>query len=508
MTREQEDAQPRDLNEALHVISTLQEQVKDSQREIASLRHQLDVLCRRLFGKKSEKVDPSQLKLAFELLGKTNEDASEPEEADSGENNKPERRRSRRRRRRLAKELPRRRVVLEVAQEQRFCCGVEKTQIGEDISEKLEYIPASLVVVQTVRPKLACRVCHKGVSQAPVPVQAVEKSLAGEGMLAHVVVSKYCDHIPLHRQAGILEREGVELSRATLCGWVGSVADALSPIVEQMKREILASGYLQTDDTPVTVLRPGQAGSYKGRLWAYLDPLERQVVFDASATHERDGPEAFLATFEGYMQADAYVGYDALYQSGHIVEVGCWTHGRRRFVDALSTDTQAASILAVIQQLYQVEHEAAELSATQRREVRQEKSVPLLERIDELRGALQKTVLPKSPLGNALRYIDNQWVALNRFVEDGRLAIDNNGAENQLRAVALGRNNWLFAGSLQGAERAAVLYSLVQSCRLAKFDPFAYFRDVLLRVATHPQSRIHELTPRRWAELFADQAVA
>ncbi len=369
--------------------------------------------------------------------------------------------------------------------------------------------PPSLAIRrENILRKLRERQHHKGVSQAPVPVQAVEKSLAGEGLLAHVVVSKYCDHIPLHRQARILSREGVELSRATLCGWVASVADALSPIVEQIKHEILATDYLQTDDTPVTVLRPGDAGSFKGRLWAYLDPVNRQVVFDATATHERDGPEAFLAGFRGYLQADAYTGYDALYRSGHIIEVGCWSHGRRRFVDALPTETQSASILAVIQQLFKVEREGAELSATQRRELRQEKSVPLLARIDELRRALQKTVLPKSPLGDALRYIENQWTALNRFVADGRLGIDNNGAENQLRGVAVGRNNWLFAGSLQGAERAAVLYSLVQSCRLAEVEPFSYFRDVLMRVATHPQRRIHELTPRRWKELFADQAAA
>jgi transposase len=514
--------EPEDLTSAKLVIATLQKQLEHAreetqrvrsekesvERENAMLRHKLDVLCRRLFGKKSEKVDASQLKLALELLG--SEAAEEPVEMDSGESlSKRERRKSRATGRKpLPKELPREVVVLDLPADERACsCGGEQQRIGEEVSEKLDYTPASLRVIETRRPKYACPKCHDGVKVAKAPPQAVEKSLAAEGLLAHVVVSKYADHLPLHRQEGILARHGVELSRSTLVGWVFDVSDAVSPIVEHIKLEILSTSYLQTDDTPVVVLKK-LAGSFKGRLWTYLDPLDRQVVYDATPTHERCWPEAFLKTFRGHLQADAYKGYDALYASRRVIEVGCWAHGRRRFKEALETDARAASMLALIQELYRVEDEASSLSPEERKGLRQAKSCAVLGCIDALRSKLQAEVLPKSPLGEALRYLDNQWQALNRFVEDGRLRIDNNGAESQLRIVAVGRKNWMFAGSLEGARRAAILYSLVQSCKLVGIDPFAYFRDVLRRLPTHPHRLIDQLTPKGWATHFATAAAA
>jgi hypothetical protein len=297
------------------------------------------------------------------------------------------------------------------------------------------------------------------------------------------------------------------LPRSTLCGWVEDVAQAFSPIVEHMKAELLATDYLQTDDTPVLVLKK-LLGSFKGRLWAYLDPLGCQVVYDATPTHEAKGPEAFLAGFRGYLQADAYAGYDGLFRSGQVMEVACWTHARRRFREALETDPRAALMLALIQELYRVEREAEELPPEPRKALRQERAVHILARIDELRLKLEAEALPKSPLGEALRYLGNQWKALHRYLEDGRIVIDNNGAENQLRLIAVGRKNWLFAGSLAGAQWAATLFSLVQSCRLAGVDPFLYFRDVLMRLPTHPQRLIAQLTPRGWAQHFARSAAA
>lgn len=509
--------QPRSLEEALDVIATLQSQLQSTKRDLESahnevslLRHRLDALCRRLFGKKSEKVDPSQLQLAFEALAEQGS-SLEPLELDSGEDlfDIPVRghRRSKGRRP-LPKELPRRREVLDVEEAQKTCsCGKTKNKIGEVVTEKLEYEPASFFVRETVRPKYSCPRCHDGVSVAPAPVQAVERSIAGEGLLAHVVVSKYADHTPLYRLEGIFARHGVELSRTTMCDWVGDVADAVRPIVEQTRREILDANYLQTDDTPVKVLQR-KATSFKGRLWVYLDPLKRQAVFDATPTHAREGPEAFLRPFEGYLQADAYTGYDELYRTKNIVEVGCWAHGRRRFVESLAIDSRAAIIIGLIRNLYALEREFAEVSASERKKMRQERSVPILQKIDKARKELERTVLPKSPLGEALTYLRNQWQALNRFTEDGRLRIDNNGAEYQLRAVAVGRKNWLFAGSLEGARRAATLFSLVQSCRLVSIDPYLYFRDVLLRVASHPHSQIAELTPRMWAKRLEKQTAA
>lgn len=498
-----------DLATAQALIATLRDEWTRTQRENATLRHQLDVLCQRFFGKKSERVSPDQLRLAFAQLANEPGPVSEPVEMDSGERpGRPRRRGRPSGRHPLPAHLPRQRVEIDVPDADKICaCGHTKTRIGEAVAEKLEYVPASLRVIETARFKYACPQCHEGVIEAVAPPQAVEKSLAGEGLLAHVVVSKYVDHLPLYRLSRILPRERVDVSRATLCGWVADVATALAPIGDQLRREITAASYLHTDDTPVTILEE-RHGSIKGRLWTYLDPLSRQVVFDATPAHERDGPEAFLATFHGDLHADAYTGYDALYATGRIREIGCWAHTRRGFVEALTTDVRAALMVALIQQLYQVERAGAELSTEVRRALRSDQSVPLLAKIQTERDALARTVLPKSPLGDAVRYLTNQWAALQRFVEDGRLAIDNNAAENQLRGVALGRKNWLFAGSFEGAKRAALLYSLVQSCALNDVPPFDYLKDVLLRVATHPHRLISELTPRGWAATVGHRAAA
>jgi transposase len=399
-------------------------------------------------------------------------------------------------------------VEIDVSEVDKICaCGRLKTRIGETVSEKLEYVPASLRVIETARFKYACPHCHDGVVEAAALPQAIEKSLAAEGLLAHVVVSKYVDHLPLYRQERIFLRQGLDLSRTTLCGWVADVATALAPIGDELRRQVTAATYLQTDDTPITILEVS-GGSRKGRLWTYLDPIGRQVMFDATPTHERDGPEAFLADFAGDLQADAYTGYDALYATGRIREIGCWAHARRGFVEGLATDVRAALTVALIQQLYEVERAGAELSADARCALRRELSIPLLAKIAAERDQLAQTVLPKSPLGDAIRYLTNQWAALQRFVDDGRLGIDNNRAENQLRVVALGRKNWLFAGSFEGARRAALLYALVQSCALVDVPPFEYLKDVLLRVATHPQRLIGQLTPKGWADTFRRQAAA
>lgn len=313
-----------DLSTARALIATLHDQLTKLQRENTALRHQLDVLCQRLFGRKADRVDPRQLQLALEQLANEPGAVTEPVEMDSGET--PVQGHARRKpsgRRPLPAHLPRRRVEIDVSDAEKQCaCGHARTRIGEAVTEKLEYEPANFVILETARAKYACPHCHDGVTEAPAPPQAVERSLAAEGLLAHVVVSKYVDHLPLHRLEGIFARQGIDLARTTLCGWVADVAAALAPIDAHLRATITQATYLQTDDTPITVLTDG-AGSYKGRLWVYLDPLGRQVVFDATRTHERDGPERFLATFTGVLQADAYSGYDALYRSGRIVEAGC-----------------------------------------------------------------------------------------------------------------------------------------------------------------------------------------
>jgi transposase len=498
-----------DLATARTVIADLQAALARVEGENTLLRQKLDVLCHKLFGKKSEGVSDAQLRLAFAQLAEELKPRDAPTEMDSGERPGKQHRRPPRPtgRRPLPASLPRQRVEIDVPEAEKRCaCGSVKTRIGETVSEKLDYVPASIRVIETVRPKYVCPRCHDGVMQAPAPPQAVERSLATEGLLAYVVVSKYLDHLPLYRLERIFDREHLDLSRATLCGWVADVATALAPIGDELRRQVTAASYLQTDDTPITILE--ETGSRKGRIWTYLDPLVPQVVFDATPTHERDGPAAVLASFAGDLQADAYTGYDALYRTGRIRELGCWAHARRGFVEALPTDARAARMIDLVQQLYQVERAGAEDSVEARRARRQEQSVPILAAIRVERDALAATVLPKSPLGEAVRYLTNQWAALHRVVEDGRFRIDNNGAENQLRGVAIGRKNWLFAGSFEGAKRAALLYALVQSCTLIDVSPFDYLKDVLLRVATHPHRLIGQLTPAGWAATFGQHIAA
>lgn len=498
-----------DLATARTVIADRQAALARAECENTLLRQKLDVLCHKLFGKKSEGVSDAQLRLAFAQLAEELKPRDEPTEMDTGERPGKQHRRPAKPtgRRPLPTSLPRQRVEIDLPEADKQCaCGTAKTRIGEAVSEKLDYVPASVRVIETVRPKYACPRCHDGVTAAPAPPQAVERSLATEGLLAYVVVSKYLDHLPLYRLERIFQREHLDLSRATLCGWVADVATALTRIGDELRRQVTAATYLQTDDPPVTILE--ETGSRKGRIWTSLDPLLPQVVFDATPTHERDGPAAFLATFAGDLQADAYTGYDALYHTGRIRELGCWAHARRGFVEALPTDARAARMIELVQHLYQVERAAAEDAVEARRARRQEQSVPILDAIRVERDALAAAVLPKSPLGEAVRYLTNQWDALQRFTEDGRFRIDNNGAENQLRGVAIGRKNWLFAGSFEGARRAALLYSLVQSCTLIDVSPFDYLKDVLIRVATHPQRLIGQLTPAGWVATFGQRAAA
>lgn len=508
-------ALPEDLATAQRLVAESRQQIaklhadlERSDREIKWLRHRLDVLSRRLFGKKTEQLTPGQLVLAYEQLDNETGKADEPVETDSGEGPTVGKSRPRRGRRAIPKNIRRVEVIVDLPESEKTCaaCSTERERIGEDVSEKYDYIPAELICRVTRRQKYGSCACTPGVVTAPAPPQAVEKGLATEGLLAHVVTSKYVDHQPLHRLEKIFGRHGADISRKTLCDWVAECAGALAPVYQHLGRTIVTADYLQTDDTPITVLQE-DGTSRTGRLWVYVDPVGRRVFFDATATRQREGPERVLKDFRGYLQADAYSAYDDLYRKGRIVEIGCWAHVRRKFYDTREQDPEALRILALIQKLYAVERDAVDMAAEDRRLLRQQRSTPVLEEIDRVRQELARTALPKSGLGEALRYLHNQREALGRYLLDGRLKPDNNGAENQLRVVAVGRKNWLFAGSQQGARRAAVLYTLAQGCKLAGIEPFRYFKDVLLRVATHPASRIAELTPTGWAATFASTAV-
>ena len=408
-------------------------------------------------------------------------------------------------RQRLPKSLERQRVVYDLEEAKRQCpeCQEKLTRIGEDVSERLEYVPASLVVIEEACQKYACPKGCKVVT-AEKPMAPIEKGLPGPGLLAHVAVSKYGDHLPLHRQEGIFRRQGVELSRQTMCGWMRQGAGLVSPLYELMKERVLDSKAVQTDDTPVPVLDPELPRTRTGRIWTYVgDGSHPYTVYDYTPNRSRDGPEEFLKAFRGYLQADAYSAYDHFYKEPErgIMEVGCWAHARRRFYEAQSSDLMRSTVmLAYIRLLYDVEREAREkkLKGEARRALRQEKSEPILEDIRAYLEREQPQVLPKSPEGEAIAYTLSNWKALTRYRDDGDLAIDNNRAERSLRPVAVGRKNWMFYGSDNGGRTAAVLTSLIATSKRLHLDPFAYLRDIFERISAHPQSRLAELLPDQW----------
>jgi transposase len=382
-------------------------------------------------------------------------------------------------------------------------CGNLKEIIGEEVTEQLDYVPASFVVRQNVRYKYACKQCQEGLCIADLPAFPIEKGRPGSGLLAHVLTSKYADHLPLYRLEGIFARHRIDLQRSTLCDWVGACAELLSPIVTEIHRQILTSVKIHTDDTPVPVQIRGRKKTRRGYLWAYIGE-GNNVVFDYTPTRCRDGPIAFLDDYDGFVQADAYQGYDKLFAKGKCTEVGCWAHARRKFFDAKDSDPgRAYQMLALIRELYDVEHQAKEqeLDAPGVVKLRQQSSKPVLEKIHSRLEEWSGQVLPKSPMGKAVTYALGQWIALNRYVDHGILYIDNNLAERVLRMVVIGRKNWLFAGSDSGGERAAVIYSLVASCKLCGIDPFAYLCDVIDRVSIHPAKEISQLVPANWKAL-------
>ncbi len=396
--------------------------------------------------------------------------------------------------------------------EQRACpdCGTERTCIGREVREQLEYVPASMVVLEHIRPKYACPCCKAHVVIAERLPEPIEKGLPGPGLMAHVAVSKYADHLPLYRLEGIFKRLGVELAQSTMCDWMAVAADLLAPIVALMRSLIFASKVVQNDDTPVPVQDHDGKGIKKGRLWASVgDHDHPYVVYDYTPDHTAAGPREIFKDFKGYLQADAYSGYDGLFLSGDIVEVGCLMHARRKFYEARSTDPQRShQALAWIGLLYDVEREAKEREVENyeafvalRHELRAERSRPIFEKFHVWLEAELPQVLPKSVIADAMQYALNHWAALTRPLEAGYLELDNGASERALKPVAIGRRNWLFAGSDKGGETAAVLMSLCTTCKDLGINPQAYLRDVLDRVSTHPARRIEELLPDRWQAL-------
>jgi transposase len=493
---------PEDLATCQRMIRELLASLDQSQRDNDQLRHRLDQLLRRIYGPRAERFDPDQPLLFAEEAAAATAPAppTPPPPVEDGATS-----RRGHGRQRLPRDLPRQRVVHDVPPAQRVCpgCGQERTAIGEEVSEQLDYRPAALFVVEHVRCKYACTHCQEHVTIADKPAQPIDKGLPGPGLLAHVAVSKYLDHLPLHRLERIFGRQGLDLSRSTLCDWMAAAARLLLPVAELLTARVLQSRVIHTDDTPVPVLDDRRGSTRQARLWVYLgDRDQPYTVYDYTPTHARDGPVRFLGDFHGYLQADAFAGYDGIYATGRVVEVACWAHARRKFYDARSGDAgRSHAALAWIRRLYDVEDKAKPLSDAERAALRQAESAPLLTAFCQWLTEQRQAVLPKSPMGQAISYALSNWTALCRYTEAGFLAVDNNASERALRGIAIGRKNWLFCGSDNGGRTAAVLASVLVSCRQHGLDPFAYLRDVLTRLPEHPADHLNDFLPDRWAAL-------
>ena len=510
------DPLPNDLETAHQLIRELLKTLAQQVHLNEKLQHQLEQLLRQRYGRKTEQIDPAQLLLfAQEILAQaepTPPPPPTPEPAPAAIPTPSAPKKNGHGRKPLPASLPRKQVVHPVPPEQLVCpdCGAERTCIGHDVREQIEFIPASLVVLEHIRPKYACQACQANVVIAERLPEPIEKGLPGPGLLAHVAVSKYADHLPLYRLEGIFKRFGLELSRSTMCDWMAVIADLLAPIVQLMLKKILASQVVQNDDTTVPVQDHHGKGIKTGRFWASIgDHDHPYTVYIYTPDRSATGPEQIFKDFQGYLQADAYSAYDGLYKSGKIIEVGCMMHARRKFYEARTSDPQRShQALAWISLLYDVERDAKQREPTDyqafvalRHRLRTERSGPIFDKFHAWLKSEQPKVLPKSPIGEAIQYALNHWDALKRPLEAGFLELDNGACERGFKPVAIGRRNWLFAGSDQGGETAAVLMSLCTTCKSLGIDPQAYLHDVLDRISTHPAKRIEELLPDRWQEL-------
>lgn len=466
--------------------------------EHVNLRHELDQLKRLVFGSRHERFIPNtpEEQLSLGLNAEQKEVAPAPvqkieytriqpatstEKINTG-------------RMKLPADLPRERVVIEPSED---VTGMEK--IGEEVTEELERVPGKLFVRQYVRPKYARR-NGEGVVIASLPARPIDKGIPGPGLLAQIIIDKYTDHLPIHRQQQRFEREGIKLPSSTLTDWIAATCALLDPLYEALKKEVLSSNYLQVDETPIKVLDKNKKGTtHRGYHWVYHAPLKRLVLFDYREGRGREGPEELLDGFIGCVQSDGYAVYEQLKRK-EITLLNCMAHGRRKFDEAKDNDFARASyVLTEMQKAYAIEREAREqgLSHEQRLRLRQEKSVPVLTALKIWMIENYKAVVPKSPIGQALHYCLERWDKLMLYTTNGMLEIDNNLVENAIRPVAVGRKNYLFAGSHNGAQRAAMLYSFLGTCKINNINPFEWLRSTLDQIPNYPINRIAELLPRK-----------
>lgn len=487
------------LNETLTVIERQAHDLRSKETHIQQLTHEIALLRRYRFGKKSEQLAGVQ-GLLLEDAVDADIAAIGQELIDLGGSKPVQRVVSQPRRQVLPPELPR----IEIRHEpgKTTCtCGCQLQRIGEDTSEKLDYVPGIFSVERHIRGKWVCRQCET-LTQAPVPAQIIDKGLATSGLLAHVLVAKYADHLPLYRQEQIFTRAGVKLARSTLAEWVGVCGVRLQPLVDALREAILAQPILHADETPVQVLQPGSKKTHRAYLWAYTPGVFQDlkaVVYDFTEGRSGSYARALLGNWKGQLVCDDYGGYKACFEQG-ITEIGCMAHARRKFFELhQSAKSQIAEqALQSMGQLYDIEAQAADLSPEARQHLREQQARPIAQALHAWMQAHRIKVLNGTGIARALDYSLKRWGALMRYLDDGRLPIDNNWVENQIRPVALGRKNWLFAGSQRAGRRAAAVMSLIQSAKINGHDPYAYLKDVLTRLPTHPNSRINELLPHNW----------
>ena len=491
------------VGENTKTIASKDREIKHRQAKIEQLTHEMAVLKRWKFGRSREQLDSAQASLLDETID-ADIAAIEQElqklaptpRADADTRKQPKRAA-------LPPELPR--VEMHHEPESTNCttagCGCTLKRIGEDVSEKLDYTPGLFTVERHIRGKWACAKCQT-LSQAPVPAQIIDKGIPTSGLLAQVLVAKYADHLPLYRQEGIFARSGMALPRSTLAQWVGVCGVQLQPLVDALKQEMLSHSVLHADETPVAMLKPGNKKTHRAYLWAYapgaFEDL-KAVVYDFCESRAGEHARTFLGEWKGALVCDDFAGYKQSFTLG-ITEAGCLAHSRRKFFDLhVSNKSQIAEqALQTISQLYEVEREVKSLAADERQQIRQAKSKPLADALHQWMVLQRRQITDGSATAKALDYSLKRWGALTRFLDDGQLPIDNNWIENQIRPIAIGRGNWLFAGSLRAGQRAAAVMSLIQSAKLNGHDPYAYLRDVLTRLPTHQNNQITELLPHRW----------
>ena len=483
--------------------------VTKQQQTIAAKEQQVLELLKALRGKQREHIDPDQL-LLFEI-GELESIIAEEIEA-----NKPTNPRRRKRKRRLIPDnIPSETIDYELPENERLCevDGTVMPFIRWEISHQLEFEPARFVKLIHRRAVYACPAKHDEakLAIAPKPPQPIEKGLPTAGLLAQVVVSKFGDHLPGYRQEDIFSRYGIDIRRSTIYGWLASVADLCKPLYDLMQQQVLQSKVIHTDDTQVKLIDRSIGSTKLARFWGYLgDSQYPYAVYDFTVDRSRAGPETFLKDYRGYLQADAYGGYDGIYEThskppdknsdaeSGIIEVACWAHCRRYWHKAKEQDAaRAHHVLAYVSRLYEVERATRDCDASVRQAKRAEHAAPLLSELGK--WLEQETFLPKSLIGKAATYTRNQWQALNRYLEDGDLAIDNNFAERAMRPIAIGRKNWLFVGSEAAGHRAAILTSLIASCKNNFVEPWAYLKDVLTKLPNKPQQdQLIDLLPDQW----------